>query len=473
MFNKRSIGIDISDKTIEAVELNRSGRDISVTSSGRAFLAPGTVEGGELKNVELMAEAFSKALLSANPSPIKVEVATLGLPERLYYTQYSLLPKTKDKDEIGAHISKDAQNNVPIPSENQVLGYKKIGEVEGGDSVEYLVVVCDARKINKWKGFFESQGVTINGFDPETLATRRSLVQAKSGRPYAVIDIGSLVTTISVFSHRGLRHSFFLPFAGEAIIDEIVSNMGITRPEAAELMSKADLSLGEDKITHAIVKVLEQIIKEFKYTVLYFERKLALKIDEVVLVGGTCGTGGIDKYFSDNLGINTVIGASLFAGGDLTFEYLEASGLALRKLVRDWDDIDPIIDEIEEKSFLDLFGSHSGYKYSGDSKENVLLPKGDKEKSNLYIEEVKIEKSTQVTLPKVVPKIIERVNPVAELIKKGPKEEPTMRRKWLVVVLAILVLCLLVVLVILAFTAFSVSYNKVTIDVVDINVALL
>ena len=59
---KRSIGIDIADRTIEVVELEKSGLRVKIKNLSRVSLSPGIVEKGQIKDEKLLSEAIHGAL---------------------------------------------------------------------------------------------------------------------------------------------------------------------------------------------------------------------------------------------------------------------------------------------------------------------------------------------------------------------------------------------------------------------------
>lgn len=80
--NKKSIGIDIADHSIEIAEVGKKGGETRVLNLGRIVLAPGIVIDGRIKDAEKLRKALKTLFLNSKPSPISPSSIYLGLPEK-------------------------------------------------------------------------------------------------------------------------------------------------------------------------------------------------------------------------------------------------------------------------------------------------------------------------------------------------------------------------------------------------------
>ena len=71
MFSKKVIGIDVSDKTVEIVEIRKRARGYFIEKANRLYLPDGVIEKGKIKDKEKLKEAFKRLFEQAKPGPIK------------------------------------------------------------------------------------------------------------------------------------------------------------------------------------------------------------------------------------------------------------------------------------------------------------------------------------------------------------------------------------------------------------------
>ncbi|MEK7610217.1 MAG: pilus assembly protein PilM, partial [Patescibacteria group bacterium] len=58
-FVKKAVGLDVSDRSIEILELSRWGRRLTVSAAGRALLPAGAVIAGRIKDSKKLAATLA------------------------------------------------------------------------------------------------------------------------------------------------------------------------------------------------------------------------------------------------------------------------------------------------------------------------------------------------------------------------------------------------------------------------------
>jgi len=359
---KKSVGLDIADHTIEAVEIQK-GRKLRLLKMSRIKLEPGIVERGRIKDKKKLAEAIKKLFKEAKEQPIITKKVIFGLPESQVYIQVLELPK-------GADIKEEAKKNIPLKEEDLLFSYKNP-----------LLIAASKEVVLEWQGFFKGLGIEVELFDIESLATFRGLLvphpsEARGAGsklakgPTCLVDIGTVTTNIAVFGEKGLRYSHSINVAGDAFTNEIAEALKIKPEEAEAQKIKLGLSDKDSQIFSALVKPLEKISKEVKVALKYFEEVANQKVEEIVLVGGSSKLQGIVDYFKSNLethpirdsgdqkkteeekisnGVKVRLGESVLRRIGLPTEYTEAIGLALRGVDKQYEK-DPVFAPIKIKA---------------------------------------------------------------------------------------------------------------------------
>ena len=81
----KSVGLDISDTHIEAVELVGQGQNLQMTSQKRHSLPAGVIEKGMIKDRARLKSAIQQTLAEAQPQSIQTKSVIFGLPESQTY----------------------------------------------------------------------------------------------------------------------------------------------------------------------------------------------------------------------------------------------------------------------------------------------------------------------------------------------------------------------------------------------------
>jgi Tfp pilus assembly PilM family ATPase len=220
-FEKKSVGLDIADHTIEVVEL---GRDKKIHGMGRVSLAAGIVERGKIKDAEKLSEAVKKLLGKTNITTKKI---VFGLPESQVYTVF-----LSAEDDIAKHV--------PLKKDNIVYS---------------APVACSKEVLKEWQQFFKKLGIDVI-FDAEPLAIIRGLFPKLPKEPVCIVDLGFATTAVMIVDNKGLRHSFSMKTAGNTLTKEIAKTLNISEENAEERKKQVGLSEPNARIFAPLTKVL-------------------------------------------------------------------------------------------------------------------------------------------------------------------------------------------------------------------------
>ena len=196
---KKSVGIDISDGSIEVAYVTR----LKALSLGRVILEPGVVVDGRIRNEEKLALALKNALLSAEPRPIKTRRAIFALPERQVYSRVVKIQASLG-GEREQKIREEARKNIPLDGDDLLYTYRVLSDGE------VLILAASRMVVREWQQFFHRLKITVHIFDIESLAIARSIFGRVRSTPVCLVDIGTHTTTIAVLDNVGLRYSHSL-----------------------------------------------------------------------------------------------------------------------------------------------------------------------------------------------------------------------------------------------------------------------
>jgi len=337
---KTAIGLDISDHTIEVVELQKTGGAATVLGMGALKLPPGIVEHGRIVDKERLKKGLKKLFSSTKPKPIRGKYIIFGIPESQVYTQVVRLDVKKKRD-IEKALPKAMQGVIPLPLEDTLFSYSVVKKT--ADARYVLVVATSKQVVEEWKGLFQELGFDVEGFDVESLALFRDLYTVSPKFPICVVDIGSTTTHVSLFHNGGLLYSRIIHSGGDVFRKVLATAEGVSEVEAEELLHTHGLHQKSKEGKKALSKEVIHLLREVYETVVLFEKYHKTTVTELALVGGTAQLKGLVDYVNKKIKKPTRLGRSVLVGGKLSMRYIEAVGLAWRGVDKKWNALDPYI----------------------------------------------------------------------------------------------------------------------------------
>lgn len=316
---KRTIGLDISDHTIEVVEMVRGSK---VVSKNRVSIPAGVVEHGRIKDAEALKEVVMTLFEKAKPAPIQGTDVFFSLPEILVYTHVFTLDNTVGHKDIDSTIRRMAERNIPVISE-QLLFESRILQTGDGQK-EVSLIATDSEAVQEWYTFFESIGMKIVTCLVEPFSVFAAVTQSATGQQTCLVDIGSRTTSFYYFDQQGLRYTRTFHIAGDAFT-QVLEKAGVKDPESVK--QSLGLKQKTKKATNAIEVVAKALTEKLRICLEGIQLYTKTPPDRILLVGGSAEMPGLVEYLSESLQIKCERGATNFLQKDET-TYLCAIGSA-------------------------------------------------------------------------------------------------------------------------------------------------
>ena len=308
MANK-AFGLDIGAVTIKAVELTGDKGKFALSSYAvlptpmRGMLSESPLDQEE------MAQALKKVVASLKTQNKNVNVA---LSDNQVYTKIVEMPPLSDK-ELSLAIYWEAEQYIPVPLSEITLVWsvlKRPQNLQTDEKMLVLMVGAPTILINKYEKILAMAGLNLLSMETGILSTMRALVYP--GFPQSIIlSIGAISISLAVIKDGILIFTYSIPTGGVAISRSIEADFGITLDQSEAYKKTYGVSGGGigQKIGKSTQPILESILSEIKKALAFYSQKYKenAAIQQVLLSGGTARLPGIDLFFADNLGIETVI----------------------------------------------------------------------------------------------------------------------------------------------------------------------
>ncbi len=296
------IGLDISDRSVEAVLLLRKGGRITLTSTGRILLPPGLVSGGVIEKRDDLAAAVRKLLADRMTPPIPARTlrAVIALPEPQVFSHIFEVPRIADESELARSLAIETDAFFPYNHREMVASQVTIAQKPDKKEIYYAAVHKDTLR-----GFLEFCGaakIAPEAFEPESAAIARACIQPNEREPVMIIDIGARITNLSVFDRNGIHFSESVSTAGDAFDAAVAKALGVTVEQAEERRKAEGLGIGlESKAAFAMRVEISKLADDVRTAVAFYERRSGLKVARGILCGGVALTPGFQGVLQEVL----------------------------------------------------------------------------------------------------------------------------------------------------------------------------
>jgi len=343
-----SFGLDLSDLSLKAVWLDRSGDHDSVLSFGSVPLPLGNVVDGEILNPEAVKMAVESLLFKAGPKRITTRKVICSLPETKAFLRIIALPKM-EPHEVKEAIKWEIEANIPLTLDQvyydwQILDLNLTGE-KGKISV--LVVAVARSVVDQFTEVLESAGLEVVGLETESIAQARSLLPEKNENTTTlIVDIGDRRTSFLIAIGSTPCFTSSVPLSSQMITEAISKSLRISFDEAESIKLKHGLGslVMKSPVFQAAEPVLESMASEIEKSIDFYlnNLKYSSKVDAIVLCGGGSNMNGFLPYLAKRLGRSVEFGnpwVNIKLGREIplidrkhSVQYSTAIGMALRGL---------------------------------------------------------------------------------------------------------------------------------------------
>jgi type IV pilus assembly protein PilM len=285
---KKVVGLDIGTSTVKMAELDVSRGSAQLLSFGFLPTPPGAVGGGDLANVQAIAELI-KAL--GKQSKIKRKSACVGMWGTSVIVKKITMPRI-EKKLISQQVRWEAEQYFPFDPNEISLAHHIIQTPGAPETMDILLVAAQNLMVTQYTQAVTAAGYKLDVLDVSgfALANTFELNYGKiPGQTIALLNIGAGVTNFVVVHDGEVIFSRDIPFGGGNYTMEIHKEMGVTLPEAEALKLSAVTGGEVPEQVHSIIKsVNELMVEEVRNSFEFFSASSAgFTISQCFFTGGS------------------------------------------------------------------------------------------------------------------------------------------------------------------------------------------
>jgi type IV pilus assembly protein PilM len=324
------VGLKIGASQVAAARVTNNGGSPQLHQVARATLADGVVVGGELRDIETLAQTL-KEMFAKHKLPKKG--VRLGIANNRIGVRTFEISGIDDAKQLANAIKFRAQETLPIPLEEAVLDWQLLSESTdeetGQTTRRVLLVVAYRELVERYVLACKKAGITVAGIDLEAFAMLRALADppALDAPPptgaQVVVNVGHDRSTFAVSDGRVCEFTRVLGWGGQNLSVAIARALDITPSEATPIKHALSLvaqstppegiapeALGAAR--EAVTRELQSFARELVSSLRFYQNQPgSLGIGQLVLTGGSAHLPGFADELHRLIGVPVTVGDPL------------------------------------------------------------------------------------------------------------------------------------------------------------------
>ncbi|TSC72656.1 MAG: type IV pilus assembly protein PilM [Parcubacteria group bacterium Gr01-1014_38] len=302
----RAFGLDISDTSLEGMELEFRRGSLKLRAYNRVLLDAGVVVDGEILQAQSLRSALLSLLKGARPSSFSGK-AVVTLPESKVYLHTFEFPTRLRERQIREAIPFEVQGVLPVDladMETDLLFHHSRDRL----SQHVLFAAVPRKLVESYLSLLTAAGIEAVAFDIESYTLARSLIGLRSD-PVLLADLGAQRTTLAVVERGGVHGAVSIPVGGTTITEAIKRAAGVSPEEAGIIKGTTGLTAETPAaVRSAIEESLRPLFHEMNQVLRSHEGHTGRKAEGTVLAGGSALLPGLDAAVADATGRTASVG---------------------------------------------------------------------------------------------------------------------------------------------------------------------
>jgi len=334
--NLSYLGIDLGGSSIKLVELKDEGGRPQLVTYGYIEKSTDIIKSNSVEAQKEIVMILKELIKKVKPTTMRTVTA---LPNFSVFSSIISFPTMSKKDLVSA-VKWEAKKFVPMPIEEMILDWEilkseeekieikketagekdKDKEAESKDdlmkekkrgNIRVLLTAAPRNLVTRYIDIFKQVSLQLVGLETEAFALERSLI-GHDNATIMVVDIGSLATSIMIFSEGIPLVSRSIDVGGETITNTLVNTLNIDPARAEQFKKDFGLSLAEREGTGQIPKAIEfvinSIVNEIRYVFNIYQNQKIKSIEKIILSGGSAYLLNLPSYLERIFDIKVFIG---------------------------------------------------------------------------------------------------------------------------------------------------------------------
>ena len=298
------LGVDISTTSIKILQLSPAGNNYKVENYVIRPLPPNSVVEKNISDIDAEGECIAQAISILKPSVKDAAVAVAG---SAVITKTIEMNAALSDSEMENQIVVEADQYIPYPLDEVSIDFERQELSERSpDMVEVLLAACRRENVDARVTALEIGGLEAKVVDIEAYAIERAFtllaqqIGSDDEQTVAIIDIGSMMTTLNVILGGKTIYTREQMFGGNQLSEEVQRRFGVSAAEAETAMKRGGLP---EEYEHEILApfkdaVTQQVSQTLQF---FFSSSHYNEVDHILLAGGVAAIEGLPDLIQESL----------------------------------------------------------------------------------------------------------------------------------------------------------------------------
>lgn len=302
------LGVDISSTSIKILQLSPQGDKFKVDNYVIRPLPLNAVVEKNISDIDAVGECIAQALSIMKPSIKDAAVAVAG---SAVITKTIEMSSSLSDSEMENQIVVEADQYIPYPLDEVSIDFERQElSMRTPDMVEVLLAACRRENVDARVAALEVAGLTAKVVDIEAYAIERAYtllkdqIGSEDEQTIAIIDIGSMMTTLNVILNGKTIYTREQMFGGNQLSEEVQRRFGLSAAEAENAMKRGGLP--EEYEYEILAPFKDAVVQQVSQTLqFFFSSSHYNEVDHILLAGGVAAIDGLSDLVQENLSTPT------------------------------------------------------------------------------------------------------------------------------------------------------------------------
>ncbi len=310
------LGVDISSTSIKILQLSPHGGKFRVDNYVIRPLPLNAVVEKNISDIDAVGECIAQALSIMKPSIKDAAVAVAG---SAVITKTIEMSSSLSDSEMENQIVVEADQYIPYPLDEVSIDFERQElSMRTPEMVEVLLAACRRENVDARVAALEVAGLAAKVVDIEAYAIERAFtllkdqIGSEDEQTIAIIDIGSMMTTLNVILNGKTIYTREQMFGGNQLSEEVQRRFGLSAAEAETAMKRGGLP--EEYEYEILAPFKDAVVQQISQTLqFFFSSSHYNEVDHILLAGGVAAIDGLSDLVQENLSTPTRV-ANPFEG---------------------------------------------------------------------------------------------------------------------------------------------------------------
>ena len=298
------LGVDISSTSVKILQISAAGDSYRVDNYVIRALPANSVVEKNISDIDAVGECIGAAVSILKPSYKDAAVAVAG---SAVITKTIEMNAALTDSEMENQIVVEADQYIPYPLDEVSIDFERQDLSERNpELVEVLLAACRRENVDTRVTALELGGLTAKVVDIEAYAIERvytllaEQVGSYENQTVAIVDIGSMMTTLNVILRGKTIYTREQIFGGNALSEEVQRRFGLSAVEAETAMKRGGLP--EEYELEILAPYKETVVQQVSQTLqFFFSSSHYNEVDHILLAGGVAAIEGLADLVQEGL----------------------------------------------------------------------------------------------------------------------------------------------------------------------------